>query len=79
MRKKLIKRVRPGVFETSAIGLRWLARALMSEDFPTFDLPMNANSGNSGSGQDARSGQLIWKVADWTFMWRVLGGDLILG
>ena len=31
---------------------------LMSEDFPTFERPMKANSGSAESGQAAKSGAL---------------------
>jgi hypothetical protein len=40
---------------------------LMSDDFPTFDRPMSANSGRDDFGQDARSGELPWKRADAIF------------
>ena len=30
-----------------------------SDDFPTFDRPMNANSGRSDTGHDARFGALV--------------------
>ena len=30
-----------------------------NDDFPTFDLPMKANSRSSDTGQDARSGALV--------------------
>ncbi|MEY3197916.1 MAG: hypothetical protein RL023_731 [Candidatus Parcubacteria bacterium] len=34
-----------------------LQRLLISVDFPTFDLPIKANSGNFCSGQRAREGE----------------------
>ena len=46
--KKLICCVLPGVFETLAILL--FTRALIRLDFPTLDLPTNANSGRSKYG-----------------------------
>ena len=36
---------------------------LMSDDFPTFERPMSANSGRADSGHEARSGELALKVA----------------
>jgi len=41
---------------------------LISDDLPTFDLPMKANSRSADSGQPSRSGELISKVADWICM-----------
>lgn len=37
----------------------------MSEDLPTLDRPMKANSGRVDSGQLSKSGELVSKVADW--------------
>jgi len=38
------------------------------EDFPTFDLPMNANSGKPDSGPDLKSVVLLMNVAVRTIM-----------
>jgi len=46
IRKRLTKRVFPGVRLTLANPLR-CKRELMREDFPTFDRPMKATSGRS--------------------------------
>src|SRR5262245_42995402 len=46
MRKRLTRRVFPGVRLTLASPLR-CKRELMREDFPTFDRPMKATSGRS--------------------------------
>ena len=45
MRKWFTSKVLPGVAEVFASPL-WLHKEFMSEDFPTLDLPMNANSGS---------------------------------
>jgi hypothetical protein len=37
---------------------------LINEDLPTFDRPMNANSGNRAGGQDLYSVLLVMKRAD---------------
>jgi len=55
----------PGVAETFARAFE-PAREFSSEDFPTFDRPMNANSGNSDEGQSSRLGALIWNLGEWT-------------
>jgi hypothetical protein len=39
-----------------------------SEDLPTFDRPMKANSGSDSSGHDPMSGALHSKMADAMFM-----------
>ncbi len=58
-----MRRVRPGVLETMARSFLRV-RALINDDLPTLERPINANSGNSESGQLARSGELIRKSAD---------------
>jgi len=69
MMKKLISLVLPGLSETIA-SVRCSARRLMSEDLPTFDRPMNANSGRFQFGHDFRSGELTSKTADLIFIRR---------
>ena len=49
MKKKLISLVFPGVILAFASDFL-CASVLMSEDFPTFDLPKNATSGSEGGG-----------------------------
>ena len=49
MIKWFTRSVLPGVADVLANPL-WLHRELMREDFPTFDLPMNANSGSLAFG-----------------------------
>jgi hypothetical protein len=44
------------------------ASAFSNEDFPTFDRPMNASSGNVSSGHESRSGALHSKTADVIFI-----------
>jgi hypothetical protein len=51
-----------GVEEVFASFL-WLVMVLISEDFPTFDRPINAYSGKSGSGQSLYVGALFRKMA----------------
>ena len=53
MRKKLISRVRPGVFETRAAFDR-RSSVLISDDLPTLDRPANAISGSVVSGRHPR-------------------------
>jgi hypothetical protein len=53
--KWLISLVFPGVWDTFARFFRSVS-ILINEDFPTFDRPMNANSGRSVLGHCFRSG-----------------------
>src|SRR5439155_12408631 len=64
MRKKLTRRVRPGVRDTRASPLR-SARKLSSDDLPTLERPQNATSGSSGStgGQSPGDAALRSKAA----------------
>src|SRR3954462_4749083 len=62
-----MSRVLPGRSETRARSF-FSASRLMREDLPTFDRPMNANSGRTGIGHDARSGALVVKTAVLIFM-----------
>jgi hypothetical protein len=39
-----------------------------SDDLPTFERPMKANSGNVSSGHESRSGALQSKMADEIFI-----------
>src|SRR6187399_3272336 len=61
--KKLMSWVRPGSEETFARALRPASR-LSSDDFPTFDRPMNGNSGNPGGGHTEMSAALVSKTAE---------------
>ena len=54
------------VRETRASS-RLPAKKFSKEDLPTFDRPMNANSGNDSSGHESRSGALRSKMADEMF------------
>ena len=45
----------------------------MSDDFPTFDLPMKANSGSEVFGHPLREVLEVIKVADRTIMWGLQG------
>ena len=56
--KKLINCVCPGVAETFASAFA-PASMLSSDDFPTFDRPMNANSGSPETGHDYTFGALV--------------------
>ena len=67
MMKKLINFVLPGVSETIASS-RFSARRLISEDLPTLERPMKANSGRFQLGHDFRSGLLTSNTADLIFM-----------
>src|ERR1035437_7793780 len=69
MRKWLISRVFPGVPETFARVLLPVI-ILINDDFPTFDRPMNANSGRSVSGQSFNEGLLAMKFAEEIFIER---------
>src|ERR1700722_3177677 len=62
----LMSLVCPGVGETVASPGRPESR-FSSEDLPTLDRPMKANSGNDSSGHESRSGQLRSKIADEIF------------
>ena len=57
----------PGVAETLASAFT-PASILSSEDLPTFDRPMKANSGTSRAGQESRCGALIRNLAARAFM-----------
>ena len=59
--------VNPGVLETRA-NSRLPESMFSSEDLPTFDLPMKANSGRDSSGHESRSGALRSKMADEMFI-----------
>src|SRR5438105_4886035 len=59
--------VSPGRGETRA-KTPLPASMFNSDDLPTFERPMKANSGNDSSGHDARSGALRSKMADEMFM-----------
>ena len=58
--------VNPGVGETRARPA-WSASRFSSEDLPTLERPMKANSGNDSSGHAAKSGALRSKMADEMF------------
>src|SRR5687767_7828732 len=63
----LINLVKPGVGETRA-SPSLPASMFSSDDFPTFDRPIKANSGSDSSGHEARSGALRSKMADEMFI-----------
>src|SRR5476649_2717381 len=67
MIKKFISLVFPGVTETLASSRR-SASKLISDDLPTLDRPMKANSGSGDFGHDFRSGALTLKTADLIFI-----------
>ena len=67
MRKKLMSCVCPGFEDTFARSFLPVIM-LISEDFPTFDRPMKANSGKSEEGQDSKSGALVLKIAELIFI-----------
>jgi hypothetical protein len=58
MRKKLRSLVFPGVFEAFAREFLWV-NLLISDDFPTFDLPKKANSGYCGGGHCCKVEALV--------------------
>src|ERR1017187_2160183 len=59
----LMSLVKPGVGETRARPS--LPESMFSsEDLPTLDRPMKANSGSDSSGHESRSGELQSKMAD---------------
>src|SRR5271170_1678889 len=62
----LISFVCPGVGETRA-SPSFPASMFNSEDLPTLERPMKANSGNDSSGHESRSGALRSKMADVIF------------
>src|SRR5438309_7610912 len=64
--KKLRSLVNPGVGETRANPCLPASR-FRSEDLPTFERPMKANSGSDSSGQESESGALRSKMADEMF------------
>jgi hypothetical protein len=64
--KKLISCVRPGLPDTRASPSAFVRR-LMRDDLPTFERPMNANSGNEEAGQVSRLTALSLKFAEWIF------------
>ena len=66
MTKKFNNWVFPGVADTFA-SASLLDSMLIIDDFPTFDLPMKANSGNDSSGHESKSGALQSKMADEMF------------
>ncbi len=53
----------PGLPDVLAISLR-THNIFIKEDFPTFDLPINAYSGNTGAGHLLKSVLLITNWAD---------------
>ena len=59
----LMSLVNPGVGETRARPAL-PASMFSSEDLPTLDRPMKANSGSDSSGHESRSGELQSKMAD---------------
>src|ERR1700689_862638 len=58
--------VNPGVVETRA-RIPLPASMFSSDDLPTFERPMKANSGSDSSGHESRSGALRSKMADEMF------------
>src|SRR5574344_1783022 len=52
----------PGVDEVCA-SLLLLHNIFISDDFPTFDLPMNANSGNFSAGLSFKNWQLCLNIS----------------
>src|SRR5208282_6199 len=58
--------VNPGVGETRANPCS-PASMFSSEDLPTFERPMKANSGSDSSGHEPKSGALQSKMADKIF------------
>src|SRR6266478_2765579 len=58
--------VNPGVGETRANPCSPASR-FRSEDLPTFERPMKANSGSDSSGHEFKSGALQSKTADEMF------------
>src|SRR5665213_4307721 len=58
--------VNPGVVETRA-KIPLPASIFSSDDVPTFERPMKANSGNDSSGHESKSGALRSKMADEMF------------
>src|ERR1035441_9151069 len=62
----LMSLVNPGVGETRARPSLPASR-FSSEDLPTFERPMKANSGSASSGHESRSGALQSKMADEMF------------
>ncbi len=62
----LISLVNPGVDETRAIPCS-PASMFSSEDLPTFERPIKANSGSDSSGHESKSGALQSKMADAMF------------
>jgi hypothetical protein len=58
--------VNPGVVETRA-KTPLPASMFNSDDLPTFERPMKANSGNDSSGHESKSGALRSKMADEMF------------
>ena len=66
MVKMLINLVNPGVGETRANPAS-PASMFSSEDLPTLERPMKANSGSDSSGQESKSGALQSKMADEIF------------
>jgi len=62
----LMSLVNPGVGETLAMSA--LPESMfISDDLPTLDLPIKANSGRDSSGHESRSGELQSKMADEIF------------
>src|SRR5437773_9628557 len=59
--------VLPGASETFA-KLRRAVSELISDDLPTFDRPMSANSGRGQEGAERKSGAPIENSADEIFM-----------
>src|ERR1044071_8868710 len=66
-----MSRVNPGVGETRA-KIPLPASMFSNDDLPTFERPMNANSGNDSSGHESRSGALQSKMADEMFTMKKL-------
>src|SRR5512140_3669856 len=64
--KIFISWVNPGVGETRASPCS-PASMFSSEDLPTFERPMKANSGRDSSGHESKSGALQSKMAEEMF------------
>src|SRR3954451_9665785 len=66
MVKTLMSLVNPGTGDTRAKPCSPASR-FSSEDLPTFERPMKANSGSDSSGQESKCGALRSKMADEMF------------
>ena len=54
-RNKLMRRVRPGIFDTSAGRCPGPASVFSMDDLPAFDRPRNAISGSPSAGSSSKS------------------------